>query len=261
MRLAANLSWLYPQLPWEQRFAAARQDGFDAVEILLPYDHPPAWYAAQLREHGLTLALFNTPIAPEAGRLGLAAIPGAQAQFRDAFARARAVAEATGCRRVHCMAGATAAFDAADCQHTLRQNLEHALALAEQDDLTLTLEPLNRIDVPDYFYHRPDEAVPVLQHFRSPRLRLQFDYYHCARESLDLQQAVRDAAPWIGHVQIAGAPVRCEPDLSAAGWLDAVAALPAHGYDSWLSCEYRPRTTAGDGLHWCQPLRDRRVLA
>jgi hydroxypyruvate isomerase len=159
------------------------------------------------------------------------------------------------------MAGKTAGLDGAACRETLLQNLEHALALAAQDDLTLMLEPLNRIDAPGYHYHRPHDVVPVLQHFQSPRLRLQFDYYHCAQESLDLLQTVVDMAPWIGHVQIAGAPVRCEPDLSDAAWLGAVAALPANGYDSWLSCEYKPRTTAGEGLHWCQPLRDQGLLA
>jgi len=261
MQLAANLSWMYPTLAWDQRFAAARQDGFDAVEILLPYDHEPAWYRDRLREYGLTLALFNTPIVPEAGRMGLAAIPGAQAEFQRQFARALAMAEATGCRRIHVMGGNTAALDPAACGQTFLQNLEHALGLAERDGLTLTLEPLNRIDAPDYLYHRPDEVVSILRQFQSPRLRLQFDYYHCARESLNLLQTVQETAPWIGHVQIAGAPVRCEPDLSADGWLAAVAALPANGYDSWLSCEYKPGTTAGEGLSWCQPLRDQRLLA
>lgn len=261
MKLAANLSWLYPHMAWDQRFAAARHDGFDAVEILLPYDHAPAWYADQLRAHDLTLALFNTPIGPDAASMGLAAIPGAQAQFRRGFDQARAVAQATGCRRIHCMAGAIAGLERAACRKTLLQNLDHALALAQRDGLTLTLEPLNRLDAPDYFYHQPAEAVSILQQFQSPALRLQFDYYHCARESLHLLQAVRDAAPWIGHVQIAGAPVRNEPDLSGADWLDAVALLPTIGYDGWLSCEYAPRSTAAEGLHWCQPLRDRGLLA
>lgn len=261
MQLAANLSWLYPHMDWEQRFAAARHDGFDAVEILLPYDQAPAWYADQLRAHDLTLALFNTPIDPDAARMGLAAIPGAQAQFRRAFDQARAVADATGCRRIHCMAGTTAALDGAACRETLLQNLGHALALAERDGLMLTLEPLNRIDAPGYFYHQPAEVVSILQHFQSPSLRLQFDYYHCARESLDLLQAARDAAPWIGHVQIAGAPVRNEPDLSSDDWLNAVTVLPTIGYDSWLSCEYTPRTTAAEGLGWCQPLRDLGLVA
>jgi hydroxypyruvate isomerase len=260
MQLAANLSWMYPNLAWEQRFAAAAQDGFSAVEILLPYEHDPAWYAAQLRAHGLTLVLFNTPITADAGRMGLAAIPGAQAQFQHQFTRALAMADATGCRRIHVMAGATAGLDPVACGQAFAQNLTHALALAEREGLMLTLEPLNRIDAPHYFYHRPEEVVHVLKHFRSPHLRLQFDYYHCARESLDLLETVRQAAPWIGHVQIAGAPVRCEPDLSVQGWLQAVAALPSHGYDSWLSCEYTPRTRAGDGLSWCQPLRNQGLL-
>ena len=261
MQLVANLSWLYPQLAWAQRFAAARDDGFDAVEILLPYAHAPAWYADQLRAHDLTLALFNTPVDPDTAKLGLAALPGAQAQFRRAFDQARAVADATGCRRIHCMAGATAGLDDAACRQTLLQNLGHALALAERDGLTLTLEPLNRIDAPDYFYHQPAEVVSILQQFQSPSLRLQFDYYHCARESLDLLQTVREVSRWIGHVQIAGAPVRNEPDLSTDEWLDAVAVLPTIGYDGWLSCEYTPRTTAAEGLRWCQPLRDRGLLA
>lgn len=261
MQLAANLSWMYPNMAWEQRFAAAAQDGFSGVEILLPYDHDPSWYAAQLRTHGLTLALFNTPITADAGRMGLAAIPGAQAEFQRQFARALAMADATGCRRIHVMAGATAGLNPVACGQAFEQNLAHALALAAREGLTLTLEPLNRIDAPDYFYHRPEEVVHVLKRFQSPHLRLQFDYYHCAQESLNLLDTVRQTAPWIGHVQIAGAPVRCEPDLSVPGWLQAVAALPAHGYDSWLSCEYTPRTRAGEGLSWCQPLRDQGLLA
>ncbi|MEO7940968.1 MAG: TIM barrel protein [Burkholderiaceae bacterium] len=260
MKLAANLSWLYPQMAWDQRFAGARHDGFDAVEMLLPYDHPPTWYADQLRAHDLTMVLFNTPVGPDGGKMGLAAIPGAQAQFQSAFDQARAVADATGCRRIHCMAGNTAGLDSAACRQTLLRNLAHALPLAERDGLTLTLEPLNRFDAPDYFYHQPAEVIAILQQLQSPALRLQLDYYHCARESLNLLQTARDAAPWIGHVQIAGAPVRNEPDLSSDDWLDAVALLPTIGYDSWLSCEYAPRTTAAEGLHWCQPLRDRGLL-
>jgi len=261
MQLAANLSWMYPQLPWGQRFAAARQDGFDAVEILLPYDHPPSWYADQLHAHGLALALFNTPVTPGLGRLGHAALPGAQAEFQRQFDRALAVAQATGCSRIHCMAGDTAAQDAQACRQAMEQNLTHALTLAACDELTLTLEPLNSTDNPGYYYHRPDQVVPLLQHFQSPHLRLQFDYYHCARESLNLLQAVTDAAEWIGHVQIAGAPVRAEPDLGTADWLDAVTALPALGYDSYLSCEYSPRGSVADGLAWCEPLRQRGLLS
>ena len=122
MQLAANLSWLYRDLDWGARFEAAARDGFRAAEILLPYEHPPQWYAERLRDAGLALVLINTPIAPGAGRLGWAALPGAQAEFRAALDRARAVAQATGCPALHVMAGHVAEHAAADCDATLRRN-------------------------------------------------------------------------------------------------------------------------------------------
>lgn len=261
MRLAANLSWLYPDLAWPERFAAAARDGFEGAEILLPYDERPGWYAEQLQAHGLALALINTPVEPGRGRLGHAAVPGAEADFRHGLDRAREVLDATGCRRLHVMAGYVADFDAAACRATLLRNLEHALRLAEAGDFVLTLEALNREDMPGYAYHLPRQAIEVLAQVDSPRLRLQFDGYHAMKEGLDLQAEVQAAGPWIGHVQIAGVPGRHEPDLSHHGLLEAVAALPGLGYDGWLGCEYRPRTTAAGGLAWCAPLRARGLLA
>ncbi len=262
MELAANLSWMYRELPMAERFGAAVRDGFRAVEILLPYDEPPGWYAAALRDHDLTLALFNTPVDTDGiGRLGWAALPGAQAQFRTAFDRARAVAAATGCRRIHVMAGDVRGHAATDVRDTLLANLEVALRNAEADDLTLLLEPLNRIDMPGYAYRQPAEVIEVLQCFDSPRLRLQFDFYHCVQEGLDVNATLTASAPWIGHVQIAGVPGRHEPDLARDGLLRAVAALPAHGYDSWIGCEYAPRRSAAEGLAWCAPLRESGLLA
>lgn len=262
LQLAANLDWLYGALPLKQRFAAAAADGFQAVEILLPYDQTPARYAAALREHGLQLALHNTPLLPNSpGRLGWAAIPGAHDEFREAFGRARAVAEATGSRRIHVMAGDTSAFAHDDCLDTFRSNLRHALAAAEADGLTLELEALNRADMPGYFYYLPEQALAIVREFNSPRLRLQFDYYHCAKEGLDLLKEQNLARDWIGHVQIAGAPDRYEPDLARDGLLDAVRALPGTGYNSWIGCEYRPRGTPAEGLAWAAPLRAEGVIA
>lgn len=261
MQLAANLSWMYRRFAWADRFGAAALDGFEAVEILLPYDEPANWYAQQLQAHGLKLALINTPIEPGMGHLGLAAVPGAEADFRRGFDRARSVASATGCRRVHVMAGHVADLDAAACRATLLRNLERALRFAEQEHLVLTLEALNRADMPGYCYHLPGQAIEILAHFHSPHLRLQFDCYHCVKEGLDLQHELQAAAPWIGHVQIAGAPDRHEPDLQRDGLLEAVAALPGLGYDSWLGCEYQPLREAAAGLAWCEPLRVRGLLA
>ena len=261
MQLSANLSWLYRHLDWSERFEAAAADGFQGAEILLPYDQPPAWYARQLQAAKLELTLINTPIGEGQGRLGWAAIPGAQIQFREAFDRARAVAQATGCGRIHVMAGDVSGLAHEASQAALHSNLEYALALAEADDLVLTLEALNRSDMAGYFYHLPEQAIAVLTHFNAPRLRLQFDYYHCVKESLDVPSSVAACAPWIGYVQIAGAQGRHEPDLNQHGLLAGVAALPSLGYDAWLGCEYQPRALPSDGLVWCQPLRDRGVLA
>jgi hydroxypyruvate isomerase len=260
MKLAANLSWMYRDLPWADRFDAAARDGFQGVEILLPYDEPPDWYAHRLCAHGLQLVLLNTPVTPGAGRLGLAAIPGATDEFRHDFERARAIARATGCRRIHVMAGDITGRDAAECREALLRNLEYALEVARHDGIVLTLEALNRADMPGYFYHLPSQVMAILRYFDSPQLRLQFDFYHCVKEALDPRGEVQVAAPWIGHVQIAGAEGRHEPDLSRDGLLDAVAALPALGYDSWLGCEYQPRSSAAAGLAWCEPLRRSAVL-
>ena len=260
MQLSANLSWLYRHLDWNERFEAAAADGFQGAEILLPYDHSPAWYASQLQAAKLELTLINTPIGEGAGRLGWAAVPNAQPQFHEAFDRARAVAQATGCRRIHVMAGYVSGLEQESCLTTLLNNLEHALALAEADDLVLTLEALNRSDMAGYFYHLPEQAIAVLKHFNAPRLRLQFDYYHCVKESLDVPASVAACAPWIGYVQIAGADGRYEPDLTQHGLLEGLSALPTLGYDSWLGCEYQPRGLPSEGLSWCQPLRDRGVL-
>jgi hydroxypyruvate isomerase len=260
MELAANLYWLYRHVPPSENIEAASRDGFRAVEIALPYDEPPSHYAARLRSAGLELVLLNTPIGDGAGGVGWAAIPGAEAQFRAGFDRSRAVAAATGCRRIHVMAGQAEGYARSDCEATLRRNLAHALELAAADGLVLTLEPLNRTDGPGYFYHRPDQALAVLREFDSPRLRLQFDLYHCVMEGLDPAATLAACAPWIGHVQVAGADGRYEPDLGRDGLLEALAALPGLGYDSWLGCEYRPRGEPRAGLSWCEPLRTRGVL-
>lgn len=261
MRLSANLSWLYRDLPWAQRFPAAAGDGFGGVEILLPYDEAPGWYARQLETSGVPLTLVNTPVATGAGRLGWAAVPGAEPEFRLAFDQARAVAAATGCRTVHVMAGDVAGLPGGDCASTLRRNLAQALVASEADGLVLTLEALNREDVPGYFYWHPAQVVEVLREFDSPRLRMQFDFYHCMKEDLDLVATVQACAPWIGYAQVAGVDGRHEPQLGQHALAEALTALRGSGYGGWLGCEYAPRERAAEGLAWCEPLRRSGVIA
>lgn len=260
MRLAANLNWMYRDLAEPERFAAAARDGWRFVEIQLPYAQSPQWYAGQLNRHALDLVLINTPIEAGAGHLGVAALPGAETAFAHGFDRARAVADATGCRRIHVMAGAVAGVAADRWRATLRRNLERAVEHARRDRLTLTLEALNRIDMPGYAYHWPSQVTEILASIDCAELRLQFDCYHVVKEGLDLLRELRAAAAWIGHVQIAGAPERHEPALERDGLLEAVSALPTLGYDGWLGCEYAPAAGVADGLIWCEPLRQRGVL-
>lgn len=255
MQLAANLTWLYAHLPLAERFDAAARDGFEAIEVLLPYDQTPAWYANAARQAGLRWALFNTPIGDGAGQLGWAAVPGAQAQFDAAFARALAVAETTACRNIHLMAGHVGAHDRAACHATLLANLERALRSAQAHGLTLCLEALNRTDMPGYLYHLPEQALAIVQHFDTPSLRLQFDFYHCVKEGLDPSTEIQRAAGHIGHAQIAGSPARDEPDLAQHGLSEGLALLYASGYTGFLGCEYRPRGLPAAGLGWAAPAR------
>lgn len=257
VKLAANLSWLYPGESPEQRFAAAARDGFRAVEILQPYDRSAQWHAAALERHGLKAVLINTPVAEGRGRWGLAAIPGAQQAFHAGFSRALEVAIAIACPRIHVMAGDVSGFDASECRETLLRNLEAVLPIAAQCSIGLSLEPLNRIDAPGYFYAQPEQALSIVRHFDTPWLALQLDFYHCVREALDAPAEALRAAPWVGHVQIAGAPGRFEPDLHSDRLLEALGILAESGYTGWIGCEYRPRTDAARGLSWCEPLRAR----
>ncbi len=257
MQLAANLTWLYAHLPLAERFDAAARDGFQAIEVLLPYDATPAWYAGAARQAGLQWALFNTPIGEGPGRLGWAAVPGAEAQFDEAFARALDVAEATGCRRIHLMAGHVGDHDPAVCHATFLGNIERVLPQAQAQGLTLNLEALNRSDMPGYLVHLPEQALAIVRHFDTPTLQLQFDYYHCVKEGLDVRTEVQRAAGRIGHAQIAGAPDRYEPDLAQDRLREGLALLHASGYDGYLGCEYRPRALPAEGMGWAgQPRRD-----
>ena len=255
MQLAANLTWLYAHLPLAERFDAAARDGFAAIEVLLPYDATPAWYAAAARQAGLQWALFNTPIGEGPGRLGWAAVPGAEAQFDEAFARALAVADATGCRSIHLMAGHVGDHVAATCHNTFLSNLERVLPQAQAHGLTLCLEALNRSDMPGYLYHLPEQALAIVRQFDTPTLQMQFDFYHCVKEGLDPRTEVQRAAGRIGHAQIAGAPDRYEPDLAQDHLREGLVLLDASGYDGYLGCEYKPRALPAEGLGWVKPLR------
>ncbi|GAA5235865.1 TIM barrel protein [Verticiella sediminum] len=259
MKLSANLSLLYADRPLAERIHAAARDGFAGVEIQSPYDLPADVLATHLRQAGTSLVLINTP--PGAGgEAGLAALPGREAEFATALQRALAVCAATGCPRIHVMAGKLpGGADPVQAREVLLANLRRAAPRAAEHGVVLTLEALNRHDVPGYFYHQPREAAAIVQALADPAVGLQFDFYHCQREGLDVDAELAAVLPWVRHVQFAHAVGRREPDPAAPAVAAALRRLAASGYAGWLGAEYVPAGDTTAGLGWRAQLE--RVLA
>lgn len=253
MQFAANLTLLYADLPVAERFAAAAADGFRYVEILLPYDESPQWYAGQLDQHGLELVLINTPVVSPDYPLGTAAQPGAHELFQEAMHKAAAVCRATGCSVIHVMAGkADAHYSRDDQSAALHKNIRWACDT--YPDLTLNLEALNRADVPDYFYYLPEQVAGELATIDRAQAGMQFDFYHVVKEGLSPADQVARFSSFVRHVQIAGAPDRHEPRLEQDGLMAGIQCLKTQGYDGYLGLEYRPAQSVRQGLSWTQGL-------
>ncbi len=243
-RLCANLSMLFPELPFLDRFAAAQAAGFEAVEILFPYDEPAPLILERLEATRLPLALINCPPPNYAGGpRGFAAVPGSEERFRSDFRRAARYAATRGARHLHVMAGAA---EGPEARATFAANLAWAAGAAP--GLSLTIEPLNRIDMPGYFLADYGLAAEVLDEVAAPNLRLQFDAYHANRITGDVLGTWARVRTRVAHVQVAGYEGRHEPDDRV--FLDR---LDADGYRGWVSGEYVPRGRTTDGLRWMRP--------
>ena len=258
-KFAANLSMMYPELPFLERFEAAAQDGFKAVEYLFPYAFSKHELAARLKAHGLQQVLFNAPpggtdaasIAhawDSSGDKGTAAVPGREAEFRAGVLLALEYAEALACPRIHLMAGlAGPTADRDAMQSTYISNLRWAAAAAAQHGREVLIEPINTRDVPGFFLNRQDQAHAIVNAVGAANLKVQMDLYHCQIVEGDVAMKIRHYLPLgaVGHFQIAGVPDRHEPDIGELnyaylfGLIDEVAA--ACGWDGWVGCEYRPK--------------------
>jgi hydroxypyruvate isomerase len=261
-RFAANLSMLYPEHAFLDRFAAAAADGFKAVEYLFPYAYPAGELAARLHNHALEQVLFNGPPGHwENGDRGLACLPGREAEFRAGIASALEYAAALGCPRVHVMAGIVPAGVARDTLYpTYVRQVRWAAEQAAKAGVEILIEPINTRDIPGYFLNRQDEAHRVVAEVGLPNFKVQMDLYHCQIVEGDLATKVRAYVPTgrVGHVQIAGVPERNEPDVGELNYGYLFEALDACGYAGWIGCEYRPRrgTEPGGtsaGLGWLKP--------
>jgi hydroxypyruvate isomerase len=251
-RLAANLSMMFTEVPFLDRFAQARAHGFDAVEFLFPYDHPAVEIKARLQAHGLTQALFNLPPGDwAAGERGLACLPGRQAAFRDSILRALDYAAALDCRLLHCMAG----IPPPDLPHATAAalyaaSLAYGAEQAHAAGVRLTIEPINARDMPGYFLSHQAEGAAIAAAFGPERVGLQFDLYHCQVTEGDLTTRMARHLDVIAHMQIADVPGRHEPGTGEIGWEHVFERIDALGYRGWVGCEYRPAAATADGLAW-----------
>jgi hydroxypyruvate isomerase len=251
-RFAANLAYLFAEHPLIQRFGAAAAAGFNAIELLFPYDVAPSAVKAELARHNLTQLGVNTPFGRE-GEAGLAALPGREREWEAAFVRALDYAVAIGGCTVHCMAGCVPPEQRPAAETVFIRNLAQAAKEAARAGITLLIEPLNPRDRPGYFLNRVEQAADIINKVGSANLRIQFDFYHAQLFGGDLIRRFEAHLPLIGHVQIAGVPARREPDEGEVNYPEIFAALDSLGYAGFVGCEYRPRSRTEDGLGWARP--------
>lgn len=264
-RFAANLSMLYSEHAFLDRFGAAAADGFKAVEYLFPYAFAAGDLATRLHDHGLQQVLFNGPPGDwESGERGLACLPGRDDEFKRGIEQALRYAAALHCPRIHVMAGlAPKGSERAALRATYLANLAWAAAQAAPHGIDILIEPINTRDIPRFFLNRQDDAHEVIAEVGAANLKVQMDLYHCQIVEGDLARKIEAYLPGgaVGHLQIAGVPERHEPNLGEVNYPYLFELIDRLGYGGWIGCEYRPRvaTPGGTsaGLGWFQTYRNR----
>jgi hydroxypyruvate isomerase len=258
VKLAANLSFLFTDLPLLDRIAAAKDAGFDGIELLFPYDQDPRAIRERAERHGLPVVQLNSPPGNrEAGEVGFASIPDREREFQESVRKALAFLSACGSSQVHVLAGVPPqGTDPLLIRDTYVARLQWAADLAAASGVRIMIEPLNSRDMPGYALPTLADAADVLSRVARPNVGLQFDLYHSQIMGGDLTYRIRKLGPLIQHVQIAGAPERNEPDRGEVNLLVVMRALKETGYDRWVSAEYRPSGPTRAGLGWMRAVRE-----
>lgn len=251
-KFAANLTMLFGELPFLDRFAAAKAAGFAGVEYLFPYDFDKADLREQLDEHGLTQVLHNLPAGNWAGgERGIAILPERVDEFRDGVGRAIDYATALDCRQLNCLVGIVPRdADPHELHETLVGNLRFAAAALAQAKIKLLVEPINTLDIPGFFLNRTEQAAQLIADARSNNLFIQYDIYHMQVMEGDIARTIEKHLARIAHIQLADNPGRNEPGTGEINYPFLFRHLDAIGYRGWVGCEYKPRTTTIDGLGW-----------
>lgn len=270
-KFAANLTMMYPELPFLDRFEAAAKDGFKAVEYLFPYAFETKELAARLKNNGLQQVLFNLPpggadpasidAAWNGGTRGIACIAGREAEFAAGADLALRYAEALHCPRLHMMAGLVPfGENKENVRETYLNNAKAASQLVARQGINLLLEPINTRDIPRFFLNRQDEAHALIAEIGQPNVKVQMDLYHCQIVEGDVATKIRQYLPTgnVGHFQIAGVPERQEPDIGEMNYPYLFDLIDSLGYAGWIGCEYKPKLggqTHGtsSGLGWLKP--------
>ena len=252
MRLCANLSMMFNEVPFLDRFEAARRAGFEGVEYLFPYDHPAAEIRSRLDGNGLQQVLFNMPPGDwAAGERGTASLPDRTAEFRDGVKRALDYAGALGCDMVHCMAGIPPSdIPAVTSWGRYAANLAWAAEHAMAQGVRVLLEPLNHRDMPGFLLNTMAQGAAMVDAIGRDRAGLQFDIYHCQVTEGDITKRVAALLPVIAHMQLADVPGRHEPGSGEINWVYVLGQIEQLGYGGWIGCEYRPAGDTVAGLVW-----------
>jgi 2-dehydrotetronate isomerase len=262
LRFAANLSMLYNDVDFSDRFAAAARDGFKAVEYFFPYAFPARELATRLQANGLQQVLFNAPPGNwDAGERGLACLPGRETEFREGITKAIDYATTLACPRIHVMAGLVSpGTDAGAVRATYIRNLGYAAERAAAHHIDILIEPINGRDMPGFFLSRQDQAHALIAEIGATNVKVQMDLYHAQIVEGDLAMSIRQYLPTgkVGHIQVAGVPERHEPDVGEINYSYLFKLLDSLDYQGWIGCEYRPSRGAAahatsNGLGWLKP--------
>ncbi|HVZ10447.1 2-oxo-tetronate isomerase [Rhodopila sp.] len=251
-RFAANLSMMFNEVPFLDRFASARAAGFEGVEFLFPYEFPADELRKRLNGEGLTQALFNLPPGDWAkGERGMASLPGRQQEFRDSVKKALDYAATLNCRLLHCMAGLVPAeVSLTTATSVYAANLAWAAEQAVPAGVKLVIEPINHRDMPGYFLNTQAQGADIIAAIGSDRIGLQFDVYHVQVTEGDITKRMERYMPVIAHMQIADVPARNEPGTGEIGWSYVFHRMDELNYQGWVGCEYRPAGDTVAGLSW-----------
>lgn len=259
--ITANLTMMYKEYDFLDRFAAAAKDGFNYVEYLFPYDYEPEVIVEKLNAAGLKQSLFNLPPGDFAnGERGIAALPGREAEFLEGLDKAIRYAKATNCKRLHVMAGKVpldaqgkeniSQADRLIMKQTYLKNLKLAAKAVAPLGITLLIEPINTRDMPGYFLSYQQDAHDIVAEVGEPNLKVLMDLYHAQIVEGDLEMRLRKHYATVGHIQIAGVPKRHEPDIGEVNYPHLFNVLDELGYEGHVGCEYNPLAGTSEGLTW-----------